>query len=61
MPIAQLVYPRGQSPGIISAAFNQRTGDLLLVPGTQRFEDDTHTQGRRDLGERAQGRIDMAG
>jgi hypothetical protein len=60
-PVPQFVYPRGQSTGIISASFNQRAGDLFLISGAQSLEDDAHTQGRRDLGERAEGRIDMAG
>ena len=61
VPVPQFVYPRGQSTGIISASFNQRAGDLFLISGAQSLEDDAHTQGRRDLGERAEGRIDMAG
>jgi len=59
--VAQFVYPSGQSTGIIGASFKQRTGDLFLVPRAQRLEDDAHTQGRRDLGECAEGRIDVAG
>jgi hypothetical protein len=61
LPDAQFVYPCHQRAGIIGAAFNQRPGDLFFVPGTEWFEDDAHAQGRRDLGERAKSRINVAG